>query len=193
MGARASSVCIVAMALASVLAGAPPAVAGGCSAPSSHGTGTTVEIVDACFQPSLLSIEQGTTVTFVNRDDFEHNVGGQGWGRFDSLLLDQRFRATFRDEGIYPFACTIHPGMTGAIIVGDGHGPANGHAVTVSPLRSDPPPPLTAASAIVGSDGLPIMLVAVAALLAGFVVGLAAAAYRTRAAGGRLTLRSAHP
>jgi plastocyanin len=186
---------IITIALASVLVGAPPAAAGGCGEPASHGTGTNIEIVDACFGPSLLSIEPGTTVTFVNRDSFEHNVGGQGWGRFDSLLRGDRFRARFQEEGIYPFACTIHPGMTGAVIVGDGQGPGNGEAVTVHPVqlqRSDPPSsPLPAASASIGSAGFPVT-VAVAALLIGVAAGLGAAAFRTRS-GGRVTLRSAHP
>ena len=48
------------------------------------------------------------------------------------------FTATFREPGIYPFACTYHPGMTGAIVVGDGKGVASGETITVEPFAPEP-------------------------------------------------------
>ena len=33
---------------------------------------------------------------------------------------------SFDEAGTYPFACSYHPGMTGAIVVGDGKGVAGG-------------------------------------------------------------------
>jgi hypothetical protein len=73
-------------------------------------------------------------VTFVNRDPFAHNVSAYGWGWYDDLGEGQAFRATFREPGIYPFACTIHPGMTGAIVVGNGTGVGSSERVDVAPV-----------------------------------------------------------
>ena len=111
---------------------AEPAYAGGCGSPATHGSGAAIAIVDACFQPTILTVTPGATVTFVNRDPFAHNVTGHLWGHYDDLEPGQRFEATFHEDGIYPFACTLHVGMTGAIVVGDGVGPGNGRTVSIA-------------------------------------------------------------
>jgi hypothetical protein len=36
------------------------------------------------------------------------------------LLEGERYERTFEEAGIYPLACSIHPGVTGAIVVGGG-------------------------------------------------------------------------
>jgi len=170
-----------------------PASAGGCGRPASHGSGTTVAISEACFTPSLLTVDAGATVTFVNRDPIAHNVGGQLWGHFDDLEPNQRFQATFDQDGIYPFACTLHPGMTGAIIVGDGAGAGNGGSVqvrTVDLQEPAAPAPVGAASAT-QDQGTGLLAIAVA-LLVGLVIGVAAASYRFRSTVG-LTRRSGRP
>ena len=133
----------------------------------------TIELKDACFTPSILQVDPGTTVTFVNRDPFVHNVGGTAWGHFDTLLQGNRFAATFDESGVYPFACSIHPGMTGAIVVGDGSGAGNGSMVTAA-STVDPPasPPARASS---GYSWLPVAL---GGALIGGIAGMAVA--RTR-------------
>lgn len=105
-----------------VLPALPAAAGGGCHTAPTQGTGTTVELADACFTPSLLSIRPGESVTWQNTDPFVHNVGGGLWGHYDDLKPGSSFTATFDKPGIYPYACSYHPGMTGAIIVGDGLG-----------------------------------------------------------------------
>jgi plastocyanin len=119
----------------SVLAG------GGCHGGATHGTDTTVVIADACFHATITSVDPGATVTFLNKDPFVHNVTANSWGHFDDLNTGDTFTATFEDPGIYPFACTYHPGMSGAIVVGDGTGAGNGRAVSVD----DSTPPATRA------------------------------------------------
>ena len=79
-----------------------------------------------------VQVAPGDAVTFVNRDAFTHNVSGTGWGYYEDMGEGSVFTATFPDEGVYPYACMYHPGMTGAIVVGDGEGPGNGAAVTVA-------------------------------------------------------------
>jgi len=194
MRARSAAVCVLTAGMA-LLGWHAPAFAGGCGQPATHGTGTTVAISKMCFRPSLLSVEPGATVTFVNRDPFAHNVGGQLWGHFDDLGPGQRFRATFDGEGVYPFACTLHPGMTGAIVVGDGVGTGNGRSVAVSSDQStvsapSVPAPI-AAGAIEPQDGsaLPAVL---GALLVGLAIGAVGASYRSRSSAG-LTRRSERP
>jgi plastocyanin len=119
-----------------------PAVAtagGGCHDGATTGTGDTVEM-NACFRPSTLQIDPGGTVTFVNRDAMTHNVTAMGWGQFEDMNQGDAFRATFEESGVYPYACQYHPGMTGAILVGDGTGAGNGETVTSGGLAPYRPP-----------------------------------------------------
>jgi Cu+-exporting ATPase len=75
------------------------------------------------FHPASLTVKAGTTVTFVNDDQHAHTVtsGRRGApdGAFDSGLLQpgQRFTQTFSTPGVYPYFCTLHPGMDGTIVV----------------------------------------------------------------------------
>lgn len=112
----------------------PAAAGGGCHMGVTQGSGTTVEMVDACFTPTVLYVGSGEEVAFVNRSDMAHNVTANQWGQFEDIFGGDAFRATFDAPGVYPFACSIHPGMSGAIVVGDGKGAGSGEAVTVEPL-----------------------------------------------------------
>ena len=60
------------------------------------------------------------------------------------------FTATFDGAGIYPFACQYHPGMTGAIVVGDGKGAGSGAGITVEPFSAPDPETVTRVG---GQDG----------------------------------------
>ncbi len=115
-----------AMAIAVVLGPAPAAWAGGggCGEVTT-GEGATVELLGLCITPTLLRVDPGATVTFVNRDPFRHIItgAGVGWGSPGFLRGDASFTATFRRPGVYPFQCYLHPGMAGAVLVGDANGP----------------------------------------------------------------------
>ena len=112
---------LLAAALGVAAAGIPaaPALAGGrCHAPDpTAGSGTEVELGKNCMFPSTLHAS-GETVTFVNRDPVVHNVAGMGWG-VDELAPGATFTHAFDEPGTYPYSCTLHPGMVGAIEVGD--------------------------------------------------------------------------
>jgi plastocyanin len=109
---------------------ATPALAGGgCHTGTTQGKGNRVEMVKACFTPSLLRTDPGTEVTFINRDATTHNVSASEWGYFGDLNEGDEFTATFSEPGVYPFACTYHPGMVGAVVVGDGTGAGSGPTV----------------------------------------------------------------
>lgn len=116
------------------LLGVPAAAGGGgCYSGTTQGSGDRVELLEACPAPTILRIDPGRSVTFVNKDPFAHNLIGVGsaWGHPDELAQGDSFTATFEQAGIYPYACWIHPGMTGAVVVGDGTGAGNGTTVSV--------------------------------------------------------------
>jgi plastocyanin len=116
----------------------PAAAGGGCHRGMTQGTGDRVEMVDACFTPSILQIAPGTEVTFANEDPTVHNVSAWDWGQPDDMMKGDSFTALFTEEGIYPFACSYHPGMTGAVVVGDGTGPGSGTPLTVGSSSDRP-------------------------------------------------------
>lgn len=139
--ARRTAIVLAATALAALTLPASPAVAGGgCHSGVTQGVGDTVEMRDACFTPTtLFRVDPGDSVTFVNRDEIVHNVGGNLWGHLDDLTAGEAFTATFEEAGIYPYACSYHPGMTGAIVVGDGTNVGNGETVAVSSFAEPSP------------------------------------------------------
>jgi plastocyanin len=122
---------VAGMVVAGLLApGAGPAQAGGgCHRALTQGEGDTVAMVKACFTPSILRVDPGTEVTFVNKDPIVHNVSANGWGQYEDMFEGDVFTATFGEEGVYPFACNYHAGMTGAVVVGDGTGAGSGASV----------------------------------------------------------------
>jgi plastocyanin len=108
---------------------AVPAVAsggGGCGGPVTQETGDAVAIRQFCFEPTILVVPGEGQVTFTNRDGFPHNVLGANasWGSF-ARMNDGKTRAfSFDEPGVYPYVCSWHPGMVGAVVVGGGDLPA---------------------------------------------------------------------
>jgi amicyanin len=82
----------------------------------------TAEVVidNFTFSPAQLTIAVGTTVTWTNRDDVPHTATGSKKPRaFDSGTLDtdDKFSHVFTKPGTYDYFCTVHPHMTGQVIV----------------------------------------------------------------------------
>jgi plastocyanin len=77
-----------------------------------------VKIDNFSFGPAALAVPAGTTVTWVNHDDIPHTVVSTE-NVFKSKVLDtdEKFSFTFAKAGTYPYFCSIHPKMTGKIIV----------------------------------------------------------------------------
>ena len=119
----------------------PASAGGGCHDGVTTGAGDTVDLKDLCFFPTTLHVDPGNAVTFVNYDATTHNVTANGWGNFEGMQQGDTFRVTFAEAGIYPYACMYHPGMTGAIVVGNGTGAGNGEAVTVTSYDLPAPSP----------------------------------------------------
>ncbi len=160
-------------ALAAVVVPAVPASAGGfCHNASTDATGTSVEMKDACFMPTVLRVNVGQAITWVNRDGFAHVVIGAGgaWGGFDELQRSDSVTYRFDAPGVYPYFCMLHPGMIGAVVVGDGSAAGKAEGVSVAGL---PVPSPRAPGGAPGSDATPVGAVAGGAALG---IGLTVAA-----------------
>ena len=78
-----------------------------------------VQIDNFAFVPGTLTVPAGTTVKWVNRDDIPHTVVSKDKRTFKSKALDadDTFSYTFTRPGTYTYFCSIHPKMTGQIVV----------------------------------------------------------------------------
>src|SRR6202035_2416455 len=77
-----------------------------------------VKIDNFSFGPAALTVAAGTTVTWTNRDDIPHTVVSDDKA-FKSKVLDtdEKFSFTFTKLGTYGYFCSIHPKMTGKVVV----------------------------------------------------------------------------
>jgi plastocyanin len=80
--------------------------------------GLVVTIDNFAFGQKEVSVARGTIVTWLNRDDMPHTVVSSDRS-FQSPPLDtgDRFSHTFGKPGTYEYFCSIHPRMTGRIVV----------------------------------------------------------------------------
>ncbi len=163
---------------------------GGCYGPLTDGRGTTVEIRDLCFGPAILHVDRGKRVTWINQDGFAHNVKGasSSWGSFDQLDQHDTASFTFSRDGVYPYPCMFHPGMVGAVVVGDPTGPGNAKIRTIEvagvteDLLSSPLPPVRIVHPVRGVSKVwrtrAIAGIAVTALALGVAIAAVARARR---------------
>ena len=77
-----------------------------------------VQIDNFTFKAPSLTVKPGTTVTWINRDDIPHTVVSKD-GVFKSKVLDtgDQFSFTFAKPGQFGYYCSLHPHMTGTIVV----------------------------------------------------------------------------
>ena len=77
-----------------------------------------VRIDNFSFGPAELKVPVGTTVTWTNHDDIPHTVVSTE-KVFKSKVLDtdDTFSFTFNTPGTFPYFCSIHPKMTGKVVV----------------------------------------------------------------------------
>jgi plastocyanin len=90
----------------------------GTTAPAG-GAEEAVEIADFAFNPEELTIAVGSTVTWTHADpDLPHTATSDD-DVFDSGNLNEgdEFSFTFDEAGTFPYFCSVHPTMTGTIIV----------------------------------------------------------------------------
>ena len=77
-----------------------------------------VKIDNFSFGPQTITVPVGATVTWTNRDDIPHTVVSTD-GVFKSKVrdTDEKFSYTFKKAGTYPYFCSVHPKMTGNVVV----------------------------------------------------------------------------
>jgi plastocyanin len=77
-----------------------------------------VKIDNFTFGPAALTVMVGTTITWTNRDDIPHTVVSTDKA-FKSKVLDtdEKFSFTFSTPGTFSYFCSIHPKMTGTVVV----------------------------------------------------------------------------
>jgi plastocyanin len=116
-------VCIASLAATLVLATALLlAVTREAHASSPQGAPAVVEaaIDNFSFKPAVLTVPVGTTIVWTNRDDIPHTVVSTDDPKaFKSKVLDtdEKFSYTFTKAGTFPYFCSIHPKMTGQVVV----------------------------------------------------------------------------
>jgi len=88
------------------------------SAPVHAAMSAQVHVANFTFQQPTITVKVGTTVTWTNDDDIPHTVVAVDRS-FKSKVLDtgDRFSFTFAKPGEFAYFCSLHPHMTGKVIV----------------------------------------------------------------------------
>src|SRR6476646_3897114 len=78
-----------------------------------------IEIKDFAFNPQTITVKSGDKVTWINRDEEPHTVVsvGKQFQRSSRLDTDQEFSIIAGAPGTYEYFCSVHPKMTGTIVV----------------------------------------------------------------------------
>ena len=104
----------VVMALLLLFAGSPRVAAS--EQPS--GAQVAVKIDNFVFGPQTITVPVGTTVTWTNSDDIPHTtVSTDGVFKSKVMDTDEKFSYTFTKAGTYAYFCSVHPKMTGKVVV----------------------------------------------------------------------------
>jgi len=78
-----------------------------------------IEIKDFAFNPQTITVKSGEKVTWINRDDEPHTIVSveKQFKKSTALDTDQEFTITAGTPGTYSYFCSVHPKMTGTIVV----------------------------------------------------------------------------
>jgi plastocyanin len=81
-------------------------------------TSADVKIDNFSFTPAAITVKVGTQITWTNGDDIPHTVVSEDHS-FKSTVLDtdEKFTFTASKPGTYSYFCSIHPKMTGKLVV----------------------------------------------------------------------------
>jgi plastocyanin len=97
------------------------AIAGEMKDADGAGAATPNQIVikDFHFTPQTLTVKSGEKVTWINRDEEPHTVVSveKQFKKSSALDTDQEFTITTGAPGTYTYFCSVHPKMTGTIVV----------------------------------------------------------------------------
>ena len=70
------------------------------------------------FSPQTIEVAEGDSVVWTNKDPFPHTVAAaDGSFRSNEIAPNESWKFTARKSGAVPYACTLHPTMTGSVVV----------------------------------------------------------------------------
>src|SRR5689334_652219 len=83
------------------------------------GTVNRIEIKDFSFNPQTITVKSGEQITWINHDEEPHTVVSveKQFKKSTALDTDQEFTVTAGAPGTYTYFCSVHPKMTGTIVV----------------------------------------------------------------------------
>ena len=96
------------------------AVAGEMTDTGSTGAGQSkIEIKDFAFIPQTITVKSGQRITWINHDEEPHTVVSveKQFKKSPALDTDQEFTVVAGSPGTYSYFCSVHPKMTGTIVV----------------------------------------------------------------------------
>jgi plastocyanin len=78
-----------------------------------------IEIKDFAFNPQTITVKSGEKITWINRDEEPHTIVSveKQFKKSSALDTDQEFTVTAGAPGTYTYFCSVHPKMTGTIVV----------------------------------------------------------------------------
>jgi amicyanin len=78
-----------------------------------------IEIKDFAFNPPTITVKSGETITWINRDEEPHTIVSveKQFKKSPALDTDQQYTVTAGAPGTYSYFCSVHPKMTGTIVV----------------------------------------------------------------------------
>jgi plastocyanin len=82
-------------------------------------SGNKIEIKDFAFNPQTITVKSGEKITWINRDEEPHTIVSveKQFKKSSALDTDQEFTITAGVPGTYTYYCSVHPKMTGTIVV----------------------------------------------------------------------------
>jgi plastocyanin len=100
---------------AAARAAAPPAARDTATA----ATAGRISIDNFAFAPKMSKVASGRTITWTNHDDVPHRIESTTGAFAPSPVLDTRgsHTVTLATPGTYPYFCSLHPTMTGQVVV----------------------------------------------------------------------------
>jgi plastocyanin len=155
----------------------------GTSEPLTSEAASTVVKMDGCtYAPTVTRVPVGAQVRFVNSSQTYHDVTGRSreWGT-DVLDAGEEYRHRFGTAGVYPYSCSLHPGMAGVVIVGAlaaAGTDADSADADIAPVSATTP----AAAPVADTSPVPYLAAGGLGLLAGLGVGAAVVNRRRRPA-----------
>jgi len=79
---------------------------------------THVVVIDGVrYEPASITVKRGDTVVWRNNDPFPHTVTAAKQFDSGSIAAGGQWKYVARKPGTFEYLCTLHPNMTGTLVV----------------------------------------------------------------------------